>query len=950
MSSSDHGSTGPQLLTDAASRVVYATDNSIYQVEPEAVALPTSAAEVAALLADNHARPEPRPITARGGGTGTNGQSLTDGLMVDLKRKLNRIVSIDAEAQVAVVEPGVVTAALNAELAAHGLFWAPHTSTLNRATVGGMISTDAAGKGSLVHGRAHRHVLALDVVLDDGTPWRAEAIPQAEAERLAAGDGRIGRLWRDLLALDLSENQEHDLPALARGFSGYGIDRFHRHHPETGEPLVDPLALLCGAEGTLGVITAAMLRLTPTPAHTVLVVAGYPSFAEALADAVDLAVTKPTAIETFDETTLERGRSSPAWPALGAVVGESTGSVLLLEYTAETEIDLEPIVATLARTGRSQVTRAVHDPVDRAAVWKVRADAVGLLAKVATGGPELSARPTAFVEDCAVPVRAMPEFIAGFRAVLDRFGVTYGMFGHADVGCVHVRPALDLTDPDHEVMVRAITDEVVALVASHGGILWGEHGRGFRGDVAADFLTPATIEVMRRVKAAFDPGDLLNPGKLYRPWGSDNPLVGLDEPPLRGQANREVHVGLRHEFDHAFACNGNGLCLQYDERDVMCPSFKATGDPALSPRGRADLIRAWLARRDSDSDELGEALAANLHQCLSCSACAGHCPVEVDIPELKSRFLERYHERKPRPRSHQVLSRFEQLAAAASPITGRTPWPLNAFNGVGGFLAGQALGLVDLPLPARPTQSVKAPRFRPGRAGPAETPLVLLPDVFTAHIEPDTLAAAVRVLRAVGLEPAIAGFVPSGKFDHVKGMRSSFAKAAAAQATLVEQVTAAGAVPVVIEPAISLLYSHEYPTIHDGFPVGVVRNLAEVLVDRIDEVATSLAAAEPRSITLLGHCTEQALASDWAPAWARLLEAVGHEVRAPKLGCCGMAGIFGHEAENKAMSKALYEQTWAPHVVEEATLTATGYSCRSQIKRFGKRRAAHPVHILGERA
>ncbi|MEL7157692.1 MAG: FAD-binding oxidoreductase, partial [Actinomycetota bacterium] len=455
----DGAQVGVEIHDDAVTRTVYATDNSIYQVEPAAVAIPRTADEVAALVAANHADPRPRPVVARGGGTGTNGQSLTDGLVVDCKRGLDRILSIDPAARTAVVQPGVVTAALNAELATHGLFWAPHTSTLNRATVGGMIATDAAGKGSLVHGRAHRHVLALDVVLDDGTPWRAEALTVAEAEARATVDDRIGRLWGALLALPLAEGDDHGLPPLARGFSGYGIDRVRR-----GD-LIDPVPLLCGAEGTLAITTAATIQLTPIPAHTVLVVASYRSFDDALLDAVDVAVTKPTAIESFDETTLERGRSSPAWPALGSVVGADAGSVLLLEYTGDDEIDLEPIVDTLARTGRSQATRAVHDPVERAAAWKVRADAVGLLAKVATGGPERSARPTAFVEDCAVPVREMPAFIAGFRRILDDAGLTYGMFGHADVGCVHVRPALDLTDPEHEQLVRRITDDVTALVA-----------------------------------------------------------------------------------------------------------------------------------------------------------------------------------------------------------------------------------------------------------------------------------------------------------------------------------------------------------------------------------------------------------------------------------------------------------------------------------------------------
>ncbi|MDH4075541.1 MAG: FAD-binding protein, partial [Acidimicrobiia bacterium] len=832
---------------------------------------------------------------------------------------------------------------------------APHTSTLSRATVGGMISTDAAGKGSLVYGRAHRHVLALDVVLDDGTLFRAEPCPAAEAEARAASlPGRAGALWRALLDLPLAEGADHGLPELARGFSGYGIDRF-RH-----DGVVDPVALLCGAEGTLGVITAATLHLTPLPARTLLVIAGYSTFAEALDDAVDLAATRPSAIECSDETTLEQGRSSPAWPVLAGLIGDHRGSVLLLEYTGDDDPDPEPVRAALAATGRSRIVRATTNRVERAAAWKVREDAVGLLAKVRVpvhpGDIEATARPTAFVEDCAVPVARMASFIAGFRAVLDRFGLSYGMFGHADVGCVHVRPALDLTDPAHEALVRAVTAEVVDLVAAHGGVLWGEHGRGFRGDAAEAFLTPETIGLMRAVKTAFDPHDRFNPGKLYRPLtGADraggtaragvNPIVALDAAPLRGQVNRTVPVAVRRSYEHAFACNGNGLCFHYDGAEVMCPSYKASGDPALSPKGRSDLIRAWLARRErgaADLEAFERDLAANLHQCLSCSACTGHCPVEVDIPELKSRFLEAYHEGsggRRRPPSHQMLARFESVA----PLLAKVPGPLAH---LATRPAGRVLGLVDLPVPG-PRPPGTLPAFTP--ADP--TDLVLVPDVFTATLEPATLHAAVGALRSAGWTVSVAPFVPSGKFDHVKGRRTAFTRAAAAQANLVERITAVGAVPVVIEPAVGLLHRHEYPAIRAGYPTGAVRLLPEVLDDRRAELASrpAEAQAEPREVVLLGHCTERATAPASLEAWARVLRAAGHTVTVPDVGCCGMAGIFGHEAANQAMSRTLWDLTWAPQLDGPGHLVvaATGYSCRSQAHRFAPGRALHhPVALI----
>ena len=919
---------GLVLSFDDMTRTVYSTDNSIYQVIPEAVAVPATVDEIANLLRTNSQSESPSPIVARGGGTGTNGQSLTDGMTIDVKRKLCKVLSIDVEGRSAIVEPGVVTAELNAQLAPTGLFWAPHTSTLNRCTVGGMISTDAAGKGSLVHGRAHRHVLALDVLLADGSPWTAEPVTIHEAERRAVGDDRGARLWRALLDLPVDEASDFDLPELARGFSGYGIDRL-RH-----DGLIDPVALLTGAEGTLAVIVAATIRLTPLPKHTALIVASYASFDEALADAVELRATKPEAIETFDERTLEQGRSSPAWPALGAVVGEHRGSVLLLEYTGDTEVDLTPVRAALAATGRSLAAAELATAAERADAWKVRSDAVGLVAKVVVGAPERSARPTAMVEDCAVPVAAMCEFIADFRGALDSFGVEYAMFGHADVGCVHVRPALDTTTETDEAKVKAITDEVVSIVARHGGVLWGEHGRGFRGDSVETFLTASTIALMREVKTAFDPTDLLNPGKLYRPLGVDDPIVAVDAPPLRGHANRRVPVEIRREFSDAFACNGNGLCHHYDPAEVMCPSYKATRDPALSPKGRADLIREWLRRRaarDPDIEGFEDEVAANLHQCLSCSACTGRCPVEVNIPELKSQFFESYYSTRTRPSSHRVLARFEQLAALA----GRMP----RLAKLGSSPVGRLLGLVDLPTPKRRFDSALS-LFKPGSASRPD--IVLLADVFTSILDPATVEKAADVLTSVGYTVEMSPFVPSGKFDHVKGRRTAFAKQAARQAELVHAITASGAIAVAIEPATALLHHEEYPAVVADYPATQVRHLVDVLQSR----AARLRRSEQQTVTLLGHCTERATRPGSTAAWRDVLEAIGYEVATPSTGCCGMAGIFGHEADNRAMSEDIWNLSWASAIESPGTVAATGYSCRSQSQRMAGKELPHPIHLL----
>ncbi len=912
------------LHTDDPTLTVYSTDNSIYQVFPDAVELPGIVADVQRLLQVNAAQPNPRSIVARGGGTGTNGQSLTDGIMIDLKHNVNQLLAINADTLTAVVEPGMVTAQLNAQLRPHGLFWAPHTSTLNRATVGGMISTDAAGKGSLVHGRAHRHVVSLDVLLADGTPWTAEEVTLQEAHRRATGTSPGAMLWQRLLDLPVNDDSTFALPELARGFSGYGIDRFRR------DGKVNPVALLAGAEGTLAIITKATLRLTPLPERPLLAIASYDTFNEALIDAVRLRSTGPTAIESFDETTLDRGRSSPAWPALGKVLGDHAGAVLLLEYTNQgatsSQVSMQISAGLTARS-----VAIIDDAQTQAQVWKVRADAVGLLAKVATGGPNLTARPTAFVEDCAVPVEVMPAFIAEFRELLDGADVAYGMFGHADVGCVHVRPALDLTDGDQRLKLISITDQVCSLVERYNGLLWGEHGRGFRGSSVSRVLDTETMLVMRAVKSAFDPGDLLNPGKLYRPLESSTPLVEVGEAPLRGERDELVARSERVEFAHAFACNGNGVCQNYDPVAVMCPSYKATGDPALSPKGRADLLREWLRARRGDVEFEG-ALATNLNQCLSCSACTGQCPVEVDIPELKSQFFSHYHQRHRRPASHALMSHFERLAMIAT----RAP----RLAALGSGPVGRLLNLVDLPTPAKRKASL--PAFRSTNTA---VDVVLLPDVFTSALDPSVERMCIAVLQRLGYSLAIAPFIGSGKFDHVKGKRDRFAAAVNMHANLVEEILAAKAIPMVIEPAIALLHRHEYPQARPGYPVGV-RSFVEVALDRVDELEPT---GDGQTLTLLSHCTEQATAPHLVDGYRRLLESAGYVVAVPPVGCCGMAGIFGHETANQPMSKALWDLSWAPAIAAAGGpefVVASGYSCRSQSARFGLDKLAHPVSFL----
>lgn len=928
--------------TNTAARVVYGTDNSVYQLRPAGIVVPASIDDLAAIAASNSELGQPFDLVARGGGTGTNGQSLTTGLVVDTRRRMNRIISIDPGTRTAVVQPGVVLGQLNAALAAHGLFFAPHVSTATRATIGGMVSTDAAGKGSLVHGRTNQYVVAVEAVLEDGTRWSFATVTHDELDALARRTDRVGDIHRSIRQA-LSGLRSDVFPDLPRGFTGYNLAGATTVATSVEPADVDLTKILCGSEGTLALLGEITIRLSPLPSEPHLAVLMYPQFDDAIRDANRLKATTPTAIECLDEHTISLATRSPAWPRLASLLGvEPGGALLLMEYEGGDGIghlrdivDDVPGVSALATTS---------DPADIAATWKVRADAVGLLGQSVDGR-----RSVPFVEDCAVPPELLPEFVAGFRQLLDRRGLRYAMFGHADVGCLHVRPALDLYDPEHEAMLREVSNEVADLVARLGGVLWGEHGRGFRGEFLD--LPDDVVRRMRLIKTGFDPNDVMNPGKLYRPLdgvdarSDENAIVRIDAVPLRVHSDRSVAERERVHFDSAFGCNGNGICHHWGDGDVMCPSYKVTLDPRQSPKGRADLLRAWLA--DPADDGLAADVADSLHDCLSCGACTGRCPVGVDIPEMKSRFLERRPDQGARARlRNAAVSRFETmlpLAQAFAPIVG----PLQRLTAP---LFESVLGVVDLPrvpagrLPRRLRDHGVSRLTESGEVGDAT--VIIVPDVFTSLLDPDVLIAAIAVLRAVGERPVVADCRPSGKFDHVKGRRRRFADAVAAQRELIESLTATGLEMVMIEPAVALLAGHEYTSIDATFPQAV-RSLPEYLSERLDRLPPAVRHAE-RPVQLFGHCTEISLAPQHMESYRSMLEAAGYSVEIESTTCCGMAGVYGHEAEHQNMSIALFDRGWRPKLSagDYVARCAAGYSCRSQAKRFGHADLMHPVQVL----
>ena len=985
---------GGLIRVDYGTRLVTATDNSVYQILPQAVVFPKKAADVQAFcrLAFSERFRDTIQYSPRGGGTGTNGQSLCDGIIVDVSRYMNRILEVNLDEGWARVEPGVVLDQLNDHVRPHGVFFAPNLSPSSRATVGGMIATDACGKGSRIYGRTSQHVQALDVVLVDGTAHRFEPTDAAGLVALRERDDRVGHVHR-VVHDAVTKNAAlivAQFPRLDRFMTGYNLAMVRDEAGASRMPY-----LLAGSEGTLGLTTEARLTLTKLPAHKQLVVLKYASFQDALADAQVIARSGPGAIETIDERVLGLAREDVIYydvkDCIADEPGQPTQTINLVEFWSADAGEVEGKVAALiaavdahrGESGHAVGYHAARNAAETRALWALRKKGVGLL-----GNTKGKRRPVAFMEDTAVPPERLPEYVRELRAILDAEGLEYGMFGHIDVGCLHVRPALDMEDPEDDLRLRRVSDAVCDLVQRYGGVMWAEHGKGFRSEYNPRFFGPELSDVLREVKAAFDPANQLNPGKLAVPAGVDGELVSVDGP-KRGTLDRQIPVAAREAFALALRCNGNGQCFDYHPDHVMCPSSKITRDRVHSPKGRAGVLREWLrllaaaghdpmespprpwwsaparfvkrswATMWAKGDYSTEVYAA-MSGCLSCKACATHCPIKVDVPSFKAEFLERYHGRYLRPaRDHLVailepslrwLGRFPALGNALAFSNPLSRWLL------------KRLGVVDSPRLARASARNALERRKAPVADPAilialpgerrERAVILLQDAFTTYYDAQVLVAVYDLLRALGFEPHVAPYFANGKGLHVKGFVGRFGRMVRKNAAILRALAATGVPLVGVDPAVVLTYRDEYPaalgTSDTGFTVHL---LQEWLVGRIPATfGRAAGAAAAPGYTLFGHCTERTYALASQAQWQQVFAALGLSLELTSLGCCGMCGMFGHEREHREESRGIFELSWAralPEGAEErAQVLATGHSCRHQVERFAGFLPRHPAEVL----
>lgn len=990
------GFTG-DTATRYADRLTMATDNSIYQLLPDAVVFPRSTADVA-LLARIAAEERFQSLifTPRGGGTGTNGQALNQGIIIDMSRYMNRIIEINPEEGWVRVEAGVIKDQLNQYLKPYGYFFAPELSTSNRATLGGMINTDASGQGSLVYGKTSDHVLGVRAVLMGGDILDTQPVPVTLAEMLAKEQSAAGRIYRTVFERCRDNRQLiiDKFPKLNRFLTGY--DLRHVFNDEMTE--FDLTRILTGSEGTLAFITEARLDITRLPKVRRLVNIKYDSFDSALRNAPFMVEARAMSVETVDSKVLNLAREDIVWHSVSELITDVADKEMLglniVEFAGDDEALIESQVAALCQRLNERIAQQeggvigwqrcdALEGIER--IYAMRKKAVGLL-----GNAKGAAKPIPFAEDTCVPPEHLADYIVEFRALLDSHGLSYGMFGHVDAGVLHVRPALDMCDPQQEILMKKISDDVVALTAKYGGLLWGEHGKGFRAEYSPAFFGEQLYSELRKVKAAFDPHNRLNPGKICPPEGIDAPMMKVDAV-KRGTYDRQIPIAVRASWRGAMECNGNGLCFNFDVNSPMCPSMKITNNRMHSPKGRATLVREWLrllADRGVSPEQLEKELSEKrlslralvertrnswharrgeydfshevkeaMSGCLACKACSTQCPIKIDVPEFRSRFLQLYHTRYLRPVRDHLVATVESYA----PLMARAPKTFNFFMSQPWMrrLSEKHIGMVDLPMLSAPSLQKQMVAHRSANLTleqletltpeqKAQTVLVVQ-DPFTSYYDAQVVADFVRLIDKLGYQPVLLPFSPNGKAQHIKGFVNRFTKTAQKTSDYLNRVAALGMPMVGVDPALVLCYRDEYKQVlgdkRGDFNVMLVH---EWLPQVLESSASSQAAGEPWY--LFGHCTEVTALPTATKQWAAIFASFGATLENVSVGCCGMAGTYGHEVKNHAHSLGIYELSWhqAMQRLPRNRCLATGYSCRSQVKRIEGNGVRHPLQALLE--
>jgi FAD/FMN-containing dehydrogenase/Fe-S oxidoreductase len=965
------------VLFDAGSRALYATDASNYRQLPIGVILPRDEADVEAALAE--CRALGAAVLPRGGGTSLSGQGANVAVVFDFSRYMNGLASIDPAAKIAVVQPGIVLDRLRDAAEKHHLTYAPDPATHSRCTLGGMIGNNSCGVHGLLGGKTVDNVESLDVVLYDGTRMTVGRTNEEQLQNIIRSGGRKGEIYAGLAQIRdrYADLVRAKFPRIPRRVSGYNLDELL---PENG---FNVARALVGSEGTCATVLSATLNLTASPPFRVLTVLGFDDPFVA-ADAVPLALEhKPIGLEGFDHLLVQfmrrKGLALKELDQLPPGVG-----FLLVEMGAWSADEAQAKAEALAHTcqsWRNPPVAHICTPAEAASVWYVRESALGAVVFV-PGEPD---RWEGW-EDAAVPPEKLGDYLRSISKLMAEYGYSSPLYGHYGQGCVHMRINFDFRSEEGLRKFREFLDRATDVVLDFGGSLSGEHGDGqARAALLPKMFGPELMQAFREFKALWDPDNRMNPGKLIDAVRVYDPIENLRKGHLRwGQSpsadprqKEGADEGSQTKFKSHFAfsrdggsletaterCVGVGACRKTDS-GVMCPSYRATGDEKHSTRGRAHLLWEMLAGSLHAEGFQSETVHEALDLCLSCKACKTECPVQVDMAAYKAEFLAQHYKGRVHPLRHYVFGFADKLARMGSIAPGITNAILTGsltssmIKRIAGVAPQRMLPrLANKPyVTARAAENLGAPSLRRSsdvRVGMHEPqPVFLWPDTWNNYYHPQTLVAAETVLNTAGFrvetpEGHICCGRPLYDFGFLDSARSYLADVLARMAPQIS----AGMPFIFLEPSCASVFKDEllefFPD--DDRAQRMSRNVW-LLSDWLAEHASDWVPGhlEGAHVLVHGHCHHKAVFGGPASEIA-LLRRAGANVEAIKAGCCGMAGPFGFEAEKFEISKTIANEGLMPAVEAAGPMTvllADGFSCREQIQQLGHKQALHFAELL----
>ena len=942
-----------EVYFDDFSRGRYATDASFYQIMPLGVVVPKTWDDVETAL--EIAREEGVSVVPRGGGTSQSGQTVGAGLVLDMSKYLNKMLSFNAEAKECEVEPGIVLDHLNAQLKSSGLWFPVDVSTASRATIGGMAGNNSCGTRSIRYGIMRDNVISLDALLSEGSRFHFGEL----VDDNAGGENFTTKLVRDLLKIGVREAAEiaANFPTLTRRVGGYNIDAL-----VPGANHINLSELMIGSEGTLGLTTKLKLKLSKVPQNKVVGVCHFPTFHGAMDAAQHIVKLGPTAVELVDRTIMELARDIPIYrKTVESFVKGRPDALLLVEFAEEDQAEnlrrLKHLGELMNDLGFEDAVVEAIDPAFQKAVWEVRKSGLNIVMSMKSEG-----KPVSFIEDCAVPLEHLAEYTERLTQVFAKHNTTGTWYAHASVGCLHVRPVLNLKLENDANTMHAIAEEAFDMVKEYKGAHSGEHGDGLvRSEFHEKMYGPKLIQVFEEIKYLFDSKGLFNPGKIVHPPRMNDRSLFRYKPDyavkdFKTEFDWSDYSGAAGGFQGALEmCNNNGACRKFDA-SVMCPSFRVTKDERDSTRGRANTLRLAISGQLGPDAFTSDDMMETMKLCVSCKGCKRECPTGIDMAKMKIEVLNQQQQKRGLSLHNRLIGYLPHYAPYAARISGllnlrdEIPGVAKLSEKITGFTAQRHL--------PKWRSDVFSP---PSVEGPEEgREVVLVGDTFNRYFEPENLEAARDVLVTAGYRvhhlnakpkerPLCCGrtFLSAGLVDQAK---AEMARLLAAVKPFIQRN-----IPLVgLEPSCLLSFRDEIPGLLPGEESKAVSSRAflfeEFIADEIEAGHFTLKlqkALAPKAL-LHGHCHQKAFGV--MGSVEKVLALIPElEVENVQSSCCGMAGAFGYGSATYDTSMAMAEMDLLPAVRgadADMMIVADGTSCRHQIKDGAQRQAKHVAVIL----